>query len=147
MSYAVKYLAQAYERREIADTRITEGSSLPFNMFKDPYLLDILGLKENFLETDLEKAILTEIEKFMLEFGNGFAFVERQKRMTMDCDDFTLDLLFYHRIMKRLVAIGCLSSFSIYEFLVTTPSRDKLKYINIYYNLILHYIELLENAS
>jgi predicted nuclease of restriction endonuclease-like (RecB) superfamily len=96
---------KAYERREIADTRITGGSSLPFNVFKDPYLLDILDLKENFLEADLEKAILTELEKFILEFGHGFTFVERQKRMTMDSDDFTLDLLFYHRILKRLVAI------------------------------------------
>jgi predicted nuclease of restriction endonuclease-like (RecB) superfamily len=56
-------------------------------------------------EADLEKAILTELEAFILEFGRGFTFVERQKRMTMDGDDFTLDLLFYHRILKRLVAI------------------------------------------
>jgi hypothetical protein len=78
---------------------------VPFNVFKDPYLLDIFGLKENFLEGDLEKAILTELEKFILEFGNGFAFIERQKRMTMDDDDFYLDLLFYHRTLKRLVAV------------------------------------------
>lgn len=78
---------------------------MPFNVFKDPYLLDIFGLKENFLEGDLEKAILTELEKFILEFGNGFAFIERQKRMTMDDDDFYLDLLFYHRTLKRLVAV------------------------------------------
>jgi predicted nuclease of restriction endonuclease-like (RecB) superfamily len=96
---------KAYERREIADTRITEQSELPFNVFKDPYLLDVLGLKDNFLEADLEKAILAELEAFILEFGQGFAFVERQKRMTMDDDDFRLDLLFYHRILKRLVAV------------------------------------------
>ena len=96
---------KTYERREIADTRISKQSEIPFNVFKDPYLLDILGLKENFLEADLEKAILTELEAFILEFGNGFTFVERQKRMTMDGDDFRLDLLFYHRTLKRLVAI------------------------------------------
>ncbi|MCL1834405.1 MAG: PDDEXK nuclease domain-containing protein, partial [Leptospirales bacterium] len=96
---------KAYERQEIADTRITEDSSIPFNVFKDPYLLDTLDLKENFLESDLEKAILTELEKFILEFGHGFTFVERQKRMTMDNDDYWLDLLFYHRILKRLVAV------------------------------------------
>ena len=96
---------KAYERREIADTRINEQSKIPFNVFKDPYLLDVLGLKENFLEADLEKAILIEPEAFILEFGNGFTFVERQKRMTMDGDDFKLDLLFYHRILKRLIAI------------------------------------------
>jgi hypothetical protein len=64
-----------------------------------------LDLKENFLEADLEKAVLVELEKFILEFGHGFTFVERQKRMTMDGDDFTLDLLFYHRDLKRLVAV------------------------------------------
>ena len=96
---------KAYERREIANAGLTEQSSVPFNMFKDPYLLDILDLKENFLEADLEKAILLELEKFILEFGHGFTFVERQKRMTMDGDDFTLDLLFFHRILRRLVAV------------------------------------------
>jgi len=96
---------KAYERREIADSQLTEHSIVPFNVFKDPYLLDTLGLKENFLEADLEKAILAELEAFILEFGHGFTFVERQKRMTMDGDDYSLDLLFYHRILKRLVAV------------------------------------------
>jgi predicted nuclease of restriction endonuclease-like (RecB) superfamily len=95
---------KAYERTEIANAELMEGH-LPFNVFKDPYLLDVLGLKENFLEADLEKAILAELENFILEFGHGFSFIERQKRMTMDGDDFRLDLLFYHRILKRLVAI------------------------------------------
>jgi predicted nuclease of restriction endonuclease-like (RecB) superfamily len=97
---------KAYERREIADSQLTERSIVPFNVFKDPYLLDTLGLKENFLEADLEKAILAELEAFILEFGHGFTFVERQKRMTMDDDDYSLDLLFYHRILKRLVALA-----------------------------------------
>jgi predicted nuclease of restriction endonuclease-like (RecB) superfamily len=96
---------KAYERREIADSRLSNQGAVPFNVFKDPYLLDTLGLKENFLEADLEKAILTELEAFILEFGHGFTFVERQKRMTMDGDDYRLDLLFYHRILKRLVAV------------------------------------------
>jgi predicted nuclease of restriction endonuclease-like (RecB) superfamily len=96
---------KAYERREIANSNITDPKSVPFNIFKDPYLLDTLGLKDNFLEADLEKAILTELEAFILEFGHGFTFVERQKRMTMDGDDLWLDLLFYHRILKRLVAV------------------------------------------
>ena len=96
---------KAFERREIANTELTEQTIVPFNLFKDPYLLDVLGLKDNFLEADLEKAILVEMEKFILEFGHGFSFVERQKRMTMDGDDFRLDLLFYHRDLKRLVAI------------------------------------------
>ena len=70
---------KAYERREIANYQLSEASSVPFNVFKDPYLLDVLDLKENFLETDLEKAVLTELEKFILEFGHGFTFVERQE--------------------------------------------------------------------
>ena len=78
---------------------------MPFNVFQDPYLLDVLGLKDNYDEADLEKAILLELEKFILEFGHGFAFVDRQKRMTMDGDDFKLDLLFFHRALRRLVAV------------------------------------------
>ena len=96
---------KAYERREIANTQVSEASAVPFNVFKDPYLLDALGLKDNFAEADLEKAILLELEKFILEFGQGFTFVERQKRMTMGGDDFTLDLLFFHRTLCRLVAV------------------------------------------
>ena len=68
-------------------------------------MLDLFGLKENFLEADLKNAILSEIEVFILEFGHGFSFVERQKRMILDGDDIVLDLLFYHRVLKRLVAI------------------------------------------
>jgi len=96
---------KAYERREIANTQLSTDSTVPFNVFKDPYILDVLGLKENFLEADLEKAILVELEAFLLEFGNGLTFAERQKRMTMDGEDFTLDLLFYHRDLRRLVAV------------------------------------------
>jgi predicted nuclease of restriction endonuclease-like (RecB) superfamily len=97
--------SKAYERREIANTKLSKNSVIPFNVFKDPYMLDMLGLRENFLEADLEKAVLIEIESFILEFGHGFTFVERQKRMIIDDEDIVLDLLFYHRILKRLVAI------------------------------------------
>jgi predicted nuclease of restriction endonuclease-like (RecB) superfamily len=96
---------KAYERREIANTELMPGSDIPINIFKDPYLLDLFGLKENYLEADLEKAILTEIETFILEFGHGFSFIERQKRMIIDNEDIVLDLLFYHRILRRLVAV------------------------------------------
>ncbi|MCL2321306.1 MAG: DUF1016 domain-containing protein [Oscillospiraceae bacterium] len=96
---------KAYERKEIANSQLTELSAVPFNIFKDPYLLDVLGLKDNYLEADLEKAILADIEAFILEFGHGFTFADRQKRMTMDGEDFTLDLLFFHRGLKRLIAI------------------------------------------
>jgi len=96
---------KAYERQEIANAALTEQSAMPFNVFKDPYLLDTLDLKDNFLEADLEKAILIGLEAFILEFGHGFTFVERQKRMIIDGEDIVLDLLFYHRVLKRLVAV------------------------------------------
>jgi len=96
---------KAYERREIANAELSDKSSVPFNVFKDPYLLDMFGLKENFAEADLEKAILTELEAFLIEFGHGFTFVERQKRMIIGNEDAVLDLLFFHRKLKRLVAV------------------------------------------
>ncbi len=77
----------------------------PDLVFRDPYVLDFLGLKDTYSEKDLEHALLREIESFLLELGTGFAFVERQKRITLDGDDYYLDLLFYHRRLRRLVAI------------------------------------------
>ena len=96
---------KAFERKEIADTQITQASPIPPGTFKDPYLFDVLGIKDEYLEADLEEAILRELEKFILEFGKGFAFVERQKRMIIDGRDNRLDLLFYNRYLKCLVAI------------------------------------------
>lgn len=96
---------KAFERTAIADAQLTPDSPVPCNFFKDPYLFDFLGLNADYLENDLEAAILRELEKFILEFGKGFAFVERQKRMIIDGEDFYLDLLFYHRVLKRLVAV------------------------------------------
>ena len=77
----------------------------PDLVFKDPYFLDFAGLKDTYSEKTLEDSILREIEQFILELGSGFTFVERQKRMIIDGEDFKLDLLFYHRKLKRLVAI------------------------------------------
>ena len=74
-------------------------------VFRDPYLLDFLGLADSYSEKDLEAAILRELERFLLELGSDFAFVARQKRITVGNDDFYLDLLFYHRSLRRLVAI------------------------------------------
>jgi predicted nuclease of restriction endonuclease-like (RecB) superfamily len=82
-----------------------EDRLTPDLVFRDPYVLDFLGLRDTYSEKDLEGAILREIESFLLELGVGFAFVERQKRITLDGDDYYLDLLFYHRRLRRLVAI------------------------------------------
>lgn len=96
---------KTYERSEIANIQTLSSNFIPLNTFKDPYILDFLELKNTYLEKDLESAILKELENFILELGRGFAFVERQKRMIIDGEDFYLDLLFYHRHLKRLVAI------------------------------------------
>ncbi len=77
----------------------------PDLVFRDPYLLDFLGLSDTYSERDLESAILKELERFLLELGTDFSFVARQKRITIDNEDYYLDLLFYHRGMRRLVAI------------------------------------------
>ncbi len=91
-------------RQELAALR--DGDRLtPDLIFRDPYFLDFLGLRDTYSEKDLESAILRELEAFMLELGVGFAFVERQKRITIDAEDYYLDLLFYHRKLRRLVAI------------------------------------------
>ena len=74
-------------------------------LLKDPYVLDFLGLQDRYLEKDLEDAILRELEQFLLELGAGFSFVARQKRIQLDSDDFYIDLLFYNRKLRRLVAV------------------------------------------
>jgi predicted nuclease of restriction endonuclease-like (RecB) superfamily len=91
-------------KQELAALR-DEDKLTPDLVFRDPYFLDFLGLKDTYSEKDLEAAILREMEAFILELGVGFTFVERQKRITVDDDDFYLDLLFYHRKLRRLVAI------------------------------------------
>ena len=96
---------KAFEQSEIANFQQTQIDPSIQNTFKDPYLLDFLGLKNSYQENDLEQAILRDLETFILELGKGFAFIERQKRMIIDGEDFYLDLLFYNRNLKRLVAI------------------------------------------
>lgn len=77
----------------------------PELVFRDPYFLEFLGLKDHYLEKDLEDAILRDMEQFLMELGAGFAFLARQKRIQIDSDDFYLDLLFYNRHLKRLIAL------------------------------------------
>ncbi len=89
---------------ELAQLRAS-GELSPALVLKDPYILDFLGLQDRYLEKDLEDAILRELENFLLELGAGFTFVARQKRIQIDNDDFYIDLLFYNRRLKRLVAI------------------------------------------
>ena len=90
--------------KELAALR-EEDRLTPDLVFRDPYFLDFLGLKDTFSEKNLETAILREMESFILELGVGFLFVARQKRITVDNEDYYLDLLFFHRKLKRLIAI------------------------------------------
>jgi predicted nuclease of restriction endonuclease-like (RecB) superfamily len=91
-------------RHELSQLKETQALT-PEVVLKDPYILDFLGLNDRYLERDLEDAILREMEQFLLELGAGFTFVARQKRLQIDDDDFYLDLLFYNRKLRRLVAI------------------------------------------
>jgi len=91
-------------RVELAALR-DEDRLTPDLVFRDPYLLDFLGLPQRYSERDLEQAILRELEAFLLELGTDFTFVARQKRISVDYEDYYLDLLFYHRRLRRLVAI------------------------------------------
>ena len=90
--------------QELRDLREQDRLS-PDLVFRDPYLLDFLGLRDTYSEKDLEAAILRDLESFLIELGGDFAFVARQKRFVVDGEDFHIDLLFYHRRLRRLVVI------------------------------------------
>jgi len=89
---------------ELATMRDAQRLS-PSLIMRDPYILDFLGLRDTWQEGDLETAIIREMESFLLELGAGFTFVARQKRIQIDDEDFHLDLLFYNRKLRRLVAV------------------------------------------
>lgn len=91
-------------RQDIARLR-NEQEISPELLLRDPYVLDFLNLSDRYTESDLEDAILRDIEKFLIEMGAGFTFVSRQKRLQIDDDDFYIDLLLFNRKLKRLVAI------------------------------------------
>lgn len=95
---------EEFIRTELATLRDDDKLS-PDLVFKSPYFLDFTGLKGYYKERDLEDMLLNGIQQFLIELGTGFTFVERQKRMIIDGEDFRLDLLFYHRKLHRLIAI------------------------------------------
>lgn len=119
--WSVRELRQAIERKTYERTAIASSTTTGIGaalekakttsdptaglVFKDPYFLDFLDLRQGYQESDLESAILRQMEAFILELGRGFAFVERQKRIILDGEDFYLDLLFFHRKLRRLVAV------------------------------------------
>ena len=91
-------------KQELANLRDDDQMS-PDLVFKSPYFLDFTGLKGMYSEKSLEDSLVAHLEQFIMELGYGFTFVERQKRMIIDGEDFYLDLLFYHRKLRRLIAI------------------------------------------
>ena len=91
-------------KNELAELQNERKMSLDL-FFRDPYILDFLGLKDTYSEKDLENAILAELEKFIMEMGSDFAFLARQKHFVLDGRDYYMDLLFYHRTLRRLVLI------------------------------------------
>ena len=95
---------QAQIADELAALRDTQRMT-PALLMRDPYVLDFLDLRDTWAESDLEAAILREMEAFLLELGAGFSFLARQKRIQLDGEDFHLDLLFYNRKLRRLVAV------------------------------------------
>lgn len=107
--------AMAYERSLIAAkpddeqvkvlTTVTQGDIAPDIILKSSYVVDFLGLKKGFSENELEDAVVEQLEKFIMELGQDFAFLERQKKISIDSIDYKLDLLFYHRRLHRLFAI------------------------------------------
>ena len=91
-------------KKELSSLRDDNVMS-PDIVFKSPYFLEFTGLKGMYSERDLEDSLVAHLEQFIIELGNGFSFVARQKRMIIDGEDFYLDLLFYHRRLHRLIAI------------------------------------------
>ncbi len=102
---AISKKPEALIRQELIQLQQIPSQVNPALFLKDPYLLDFLELKDNFSEKDLESAILLELERFILELGSDFAFMSRQKRIQIGGNDYYMDLLFYHRKLRRLVLI------------------------------------------
>jgi predicted nuclease of restriction endonuclease-like (RecB) superfamily len=101
-------LALSRDKQAIRDlTRQGQHVAKPQDLLKDPYVLEFLGLEEKarYSESDLESAIVTHIEKFLLELGKGFLFESRQKRFTFDEEHFFVDLVFYNRLLRSYVLI------------------------------------------
>ncbi len=111
--------------RQELEKLVKDQATEPKLFIKDPYFLDFLDLKDNFSEKDLENAILYDLERFLLELGGGFTFVGRQKRIQVGSRDYYIDLLFFHRKLRRLVMI----ELKLGEFLAEHKGQVEL-YLN-----------------
>lgn len=101
-------LLSSHDRQGVAaEIQMLEPTKKPEDIIRDPYVLEFLGLHPNddFYESDLEQALITHLQRFLLELGRGFSFVSRQKRITFDGRHFRIDLVFYNYILKCFVLI------------------------------------------
>ena len=101
---AISGKPEEFIKKELSTLR-NDNEMSPDLVFKNPYFLEFTGLKGFYSEKTLEDCLVAHLEQFIIELGNGFSFVARQKRMIIDGEDFYLDLLFYHRRLHRLIAI------------------------------------------
>ena len=107
-SFFYERLLSSKNKEQVAEEiQILEPAKEPEDIIRDPYVLEFLGLSSNddFYESDLEQALITHLQKFLLELGRGFSFVARQKRITFDGRHFRIDLVFYNYILKCFVLI------------------------------------------
>lgn len=102
---AISQKPEVVIQQELDKLSQTNELTSPELVFRDPYILDFLNLPQDYSESDLEGAILDELASFIQEFGTDFCFVARQKRITIDNIDYFIDLLFYHRGLRRLVVL------------------------------------------
>lgn len=102
-----RLLSSKNKEKVAAEIQTSEAAKTPEDIIRDPYVLEFLGLSPNddFYESDLEQALITHLQKFLLELGRGFSFVARQKRITFDGRHFWIDLVFYNYILKCFVLI------------------------------------------
>ena len=102
-----RLLSSKNKEQVAAEIQTLEPAKKPEDVIRDPYVLEFLGLPPNddFYESDLEQALITHLQKFLLELGRGFSFVARQKRITFDGRHFRIDLVFYNYILKCFVLI------------------------------------------
>ena len=107
-SFFYERLLSSKNKEQVAEEIQTlEPAKEPEDIIRDPYVLEFLGLSSNddFYESDLEQALITHLQRFLLELGRGFSFVARQKRITFDGRHFRIDLVFYNYILKCFVLI------------------------------------------
>ncbi len=102
-----RLLSSKNKEKVAAEIQTSEAAKTPEDIIRDPYVLEFLGINPNddFYESDLEQALITHLQKFLLELGRGFSFVARQKRITFDGRHFWIDLVFYNYILKCFVLI------------------------------------------